>query len=67
MRGFLEKLARLSPDPLEYVEQGADRIDPDDWEVEINNIPYQNFEDGLEHILKDGDRVTIRILAQGGG
>jgi hypothetical protein len=67
LREFLENLSRLSPDPLEYVMPGADRLDPDDWEVDINDIPYQDFEDGLEKSLNDQDTVTIRVLAQGGG
>jgi len=67
LREFLENLSRLSPDPLNYVAPGADRLDPDDWEVEINDVPYQDFKDGLERSLKDGDTVTIRVLAQGGG
>jgi hypothetical protein len=67
LREFLENLSRLSPDPLEYVVPGADRLDPDDWEVEINDVPYQDFEEGLEKSLNDEDKVTIRVLAQGGG
>ena len=67
LREFLENLSRLSPDPLNYVAPGADRLDPDDWEVEINDVPYQDFEEGLEKSLNDGDTVTIRVLAQGGG
>ena len=67
VREFLENLSKLSPDPLEYVAPGADRLDPDDWEVEINDIPYQDFEEGLGKPLHDGDTVTLRVLAQGGG
>jgi hypothetical protein len=67
LREFLENLSKLSSDPLEYVMPGADRLDPDDWEVEINDVPYLDFEEGLEKSLKDGDAVTIRVLAQGGG
>jgi len=67
LREFLEHLSRLSPDPLEYVEPRADRLDPDDWEVDINDVPYLDFEEGLEKSLCDGDTVTIRVLAQGGG
>ena len=67
LRELLEELAKLSPDPLVYVEPGADRLDPDDWEVDINDVPYQDFERGLEENLKDGDILTIRVLAQGGG
>jgi hypothetical protein len=67
LREFLETLAERSPDPLVYVEPGADRLDPDDWEVDINNVPYQDFIEGLEYLLRDQDTLTIRILAQGGG
>lgn len=67
LREFLETLAERSPDPLIYVEPGADRLDPDDWEVDINNVPYQDFIEGLEYPLRDQDILTIRILAQGGG
>ena len=67
LRGFLEELAKLSPDPLVYVEPGADRLDPDDWEVDINDVPYQEFDEGLEKAVKDGDVLTIKVLAQGGG
>ena len=67
LNAFLEDLSGRSPDHIEYVEPGADRLDPDDWEVDINGAPYQDCPEGLEKILKDGDTVTIRILAQGGG
>jgi hypothetical protein len=67
VREFLENLSKLSPDPLDYVAPGADRLDPDDWEVEINDVLYQDFEEGIEKYLNDGDTVTIRVLAQGGG
>ena len=67
LREFLENLSKLSPDPLDYVAPGADRLDPDDWEVEINDVPYQDFEEGLEKSLHDGDTVILRVLAQGGG
>ena len=67
LREFLEKLSSMSPDRVEYVEPGAQSLDPSDWEVEINGLPYQDYEAGLEHPIKDGDRVTIRIVALGGG
>jgi hypothetical protein len=67
LREFLEKLSTMSPNRVEYVEPGAQALDPLDWEVEINGIPYQDYEEGLEHPIKDGDGVTIRIVALGGG
>lgn len=38
-----------------------------EWEVEVNGIPYFKCKDRLDTILKDNDRVTIRIMALGGG
>ncbi len=67
VRAFLEKISTMSPQGLKYVEPGADRLDADYWEVDINDIPYQDREKGLEHLLRDGDRVTIKIMALGGG
>jgi hypothetical protein len=67
LREFLVKLSSMSPDRIEYVEPGAQALDPYDWEVEINGIPYQDYEGGLEHPIKDGDSVKIRIVALGGG
>lgn len=67
LREFLEELSKMSPAAIEYVRPGADRLDPDDWEVDINKVPYQDHDRGLETLLKDGDSVTIRILAFGGG
>jgi len=67
LRQFLEELARMSPTPIEYVRPGAKTLNPDDWEVEINSVPYQQYPEGLETHLKDGDTVTIKILAFGGG
>ena len=51
---------------VEYVRPGAGVV-PDEWEVEVNGVPYQSCGAGLETFLKDGDTVTIRILALGGG
>ncbi len=67
VREFLEKISTMSPQGLKYVEPGADRLDADYWEVDINDIPYQDREKGLEHLLRDGDWVTIKIMALGGG
>jgi hypothetical protein len=64
---FLEELARISPTTIEYVRPGADTLDPDDWEVAINDTPYQHCPGGLFTTLSDGDRITIKIMAYGGG
>jgi hypothetical protein len=67
LRDFLEELSKMSPTPIEYVKPGAGVLDPDDWEVDINGIPYQDCADGLETGLRDGDKIAIKILAMGGG
>jgi hypothetical protein len=68
LRQLLEELQRLaSPSPIEYVRPGARALDPDDWEVDINGLPYQKCDRELETPLKGEDTVTIRIMALGGG
>jgi len=67
LREFLEALSKEAPTPIDYVRPGAKTLEPDDWEVEINQVPYQNCQDGLEARLRDGDTVTIKIVAFGGG
>ena len=64
---FLQNLSMMSPARIEYVRPNAKTLDPDDWEVNINNVPYQDCREGLETPLKNGDTVTIRIKAFGGG
>jgi hypothetical protein len=44
LKECLEELSRMSPDRLEYVEPGAETLNPDDWEVDINDIPGQSLE-----------------------
>ena len=67
LREFLGELSTRTPNRIEYVRPGADTLDPAEWEVKINGIPYQNFSDGLETLLRDGDTVTISIMVLGGG
>ncbi len=68
LRQLLEELQRIaSPSPIEYVKPGARALDPDDWEVDINGMPYQKCERELETPLKEGDAIAIRIMALGGG
>ncbi len=68
LRQLLEELQRIAgPSPIEYVRPGARVLDPDDWEVDVNNLPYQKCERELETPLKEGDTIVIRIMALGGG
>jgi hypothetical protein len=67
LRQFLAELSQKAPTPIEYVRPGAKTLNPDDWEIVVNQVPYQDCKEGLETMLKDGDTVTINILAMAGG
>jgi hypothetical protein len=64
---FLKELAEKAPTRVEYVRPGAQTIDPDEWEIRINDLPYSQWKGGLKTSLKDGDTVTITIVPLGGG
>jgi len=64
---FLKELSEKSPTRVEYVRPGTQAIDPDEWEIKINDIPPPKWKDGLETPLRDGDIVTIIIIPLGGG
>ena len=64
---FLKELAERALTRVEYVRPGAQTIDPDEWEIKINDIPSPKWKSGLETPLKDGDTVTIVIIPLGGG
>jgi molybdopterin converting factor small subunit len=67
LREFLEDLSERSPTRVEYVRSGAQTINPDEWEIRINDIPYDQYSSGVETSLKDGDTVTIIVVPLGGG
>ncbi len=67
LQQFLQNLSMMSSSRVEYVRPNAKTLDPDDWEVNVNDIPYQDCKEGLETLLKNEDTVTIRIKAFGGG
>jgi molybdopterin converting factor small subunit len=67
IRKFLEDLSERSPTRVEYIRSGTQSINPDEWEIRINDTPYQQWSDGLDTPLKDGDTVTIIIIPLGGG
>ena len=67
LRNFLTELSKKAPTPIEYVRPASETLDPDDWQIDINGIPCQDYIDGLEALLNDGDTITIRVLALGGG
>ena len=67
IREFLEELSGRSPIRVEYIRSGTQTINPEEWEIKINDIPYHQCGMGLETSLKDGDTVTIIIIPLGGG
>jgi molybdopterin converting factor small subunit len=67
IREFLKELSERSPTRVEYIRAGTQTINPDEWEIRINDTPYQQWSAGLETPLKDGDTVTIIIIPLGGG
>jgi len=64
---FLNELAERAPTRVEYVRPGTETINPDEWEIKINDIPSPKWKNGLDTSLKDGDIVTIIIIPLGGG
>jgi hypothetical protein len=66
LREFLDKLSTKAPTRIEYVRPGAKTLN-EDWEVDIDGIPYHHCRGGLETLLKHGNTVTIRIIPLGGG
>ena len=67
IREFLEELSERSPTRVEYVRPGSQTINPDEWEIRINNAPFPQWSGGLDTPLKDGDTVTIIIIPLGVG
>jgi hypothetical protein len=67
LREFLKELSERATTRVEYVRPGAQTIDPDEWEIRVNDIPYHQCGRGLETSLKDRDTVTIIIVPLGGG
>jgi len=67
LRELLDEFSERGPNRVEYVRPGARTINPDEWEIRINDTPYQQWSAGLETPLKDGDTVTIIIIPLGGG
>ena len=64
---FLKELAEGAPTRVEYVRPGTEIINPDEWEIRINDIPSPQWKGGLKTPLSDGDTVTIIIVPLGGG
>ena len=64
---FLEEISERLPTRVEFIQPGTQTINPDEWEIRINDIPSPQWSAGLETPLKEGDTVTITIIPLGGG
>ncbi len=67
VRQFLESVSKLSEGVLVFFERGNDTLDPDDWEVDVNGIPFDGYQIRAETPLKENDLVEIRLLMYSGG
>jgi hypothetical protein len=67
LRQLLVEISRISEKRLEFFRRGSETLDSEDWEVDINGVPYYAHTTQLETLLTDGDLVGIRISIIGGG
>jgi molybdopterin converting factor small subunit len=63
---LLESLSRLSPDSPEFLSPRARDVSPG-WIVKLNGNDLGLFNEGLDAVLKDGDRVVINLELICGG
>ncbi len=66
LRQLLETVSRLSPDAPEFFAPGGRDVSPG-WIVEVNGNALGLFNVGLETVLKEGDRVSIKLELICGG
>jgi hypothetical protein len=66
LRQLLENVSKLSGEFV-FFEKGKNILDPDDWEVDVNGIPFDGFQIGADTPLKNNDTVEIRLLMYSGG
>lgn len=67
VKEFLDTISRLSGGRYIFFEKGQTKLDPDDWEVDVNGKPYNGNGTESERLLEDGDTVCIRLLMYSGG
>lgn len=67
VRRVLNEITGITDGSIEFFPRGCDKLDPDDWEVDLNGVPSYACEGQLERSVADGDVITIRIVVTGGG
>ncbi|OGP53437.1 MAG: hypothetical protein A2Y65_07030 [Deltaproteobacteria bacterium RBG_13_52_11] len=66
LKELLEVLSRRSTDSPEFLRHDGKDLNPG-WDIEVNGRAYAMCDGGLEAMLKDGDKVTIKLILLGGG
>ena len=66
LKELLETLSRRSSDSPEYFDSQGTGLNQG-WDVEVNGVPFTLCEGRLDTVLKDGDKVFIKLELLGGG
>ena len=67
LKTVLEELSSKSSKKMRFIDCVTDEIDYLSYHITVNEESPTAIEAFLDRPLKDGDRVTIRILGLGGG
>ncbi|MFH1115017.1 MAG: hypothetical protein V1792_13985 [Pseudomonadota bacterium] len=67
LRQMLSKLAGFAEERIEFFRRGSDELDTDDWEINVNGMPYHKCRAQLETLLAAGDLLEVRMNMMGGG
>ena len=65
-RGLLESLSRHHLHSLKFLQPRGKALRPG-WDIEINGRKLALYDEGLNSVLKEGDRVAIRLELLSGG
>jgi len=67
LRQVLDEITRIADGRIEFFRPGSERLDTEDWEVDVNGVPHHACEGQLETPVSDGDVIAVRLLVIGGG
>lgn len=67
LQEFLEELSVKSSGRMKFINPSSSAISSTLFDIEINGIPIQDSKESLKMVLKEGDKVTINLVAMGGG
>lgn len=66
LKELLETISTLSTNSINFLYPNGMELTTD-WDIEINGQPLGLSNGGINTILKDGDRVSIKLMLLGGG